>query len=90
MATSCTQIGLQIDSHDLEYPIWWLLQAPDSDYHLEATRTLSRLDRYLDPSYEPCALICTTCNGKPEIGDFTLMLRTESDSLYMDSTLVAP
>jgi 4-amino-4-deoxy-L-arabinose transferase-like glycosyltransferase len=90
LATSCYQVGLQIDSHDLEYLIWWLLQAPESGYRLEATSTLSRLDSYLDPSFEPCAVICTICDDMASIGDLLLVLSTENVSLYVDSTLDVP
>jgi hypothetical protein len=73
-AGGCEQIGLRIDSSDLEYPIWWLLDAPQSGYHIEATETTPALARYLDPDFKPCAILCTVCGereslyGLPRIG----------------------
>jgi hypothetical protein len=59
--TACTEIGLIIDSSDLEYAYWWLLDAPQSGRRLESLRPMPELRRYLDPDFRPCAIICTEC-----------------------------
>lgn len=75
--SSCQQIGLVIDSHDKEYLIWSVLGAPENGMHLEVLDPLSASSRYLDPSFEPCAVFCTMCGpgrtdweGIPLVGEF--------------------
>lgn len=63
-ATGCTQIGLRIDSHDLEYPLWWLLGAPQNGLRMEHLDPVPHLARYADPSFKPCAVLCTICGGR--------------------------
>jgi hypothetical protein len=75
-ATSCRSVGLLIDSHDLEYTFWWLLNAPQSGIRIESIDTYPRLQRYVDPNFKPCAIICTICSDKTTLhkldlgGDF--------------------
>jgi len=76
-STSCQDIGLMLDSSDLEYPFWWLLDAPQSGRRLESLVAVPELERTLDPSFEPCAIICTECgrdqpilNGLDLAGEF--------------------
>jgi hypothetical protein len=74
---SCRAVGLQLDSHDYEYNYWWLLDAPQNGTRLETIYTLPELERYLDPTFKPCAILCTICRGKthlhglPLISDYT-------------------
>jgi hypothetical protein len=63
-ATGCTQIGLRIDSHDLEYPFWWLLDAPQSEIRLEHVDPYPHLLRYVAPDFRPCAILCMVCDGR--------------------------
>ncbi len=65
--SGCTQVGLQIDSHDLEYPFWWLLKAPQSGIRIESIYYPSLLARYADPNFKPCAIICTICAGRTRL-----------------------
>jgi hypothetical protein len=66
-ASGCTQIGLRIDSHDLEYPYWWLLEAPQSGVRVERLDPDPRLTGYVDPSFRPCAILCTICSGRERL-----------------------
>jgi Dolichyl-phosphate-mannose-protein mannosyltransferase len=68
----CTQVGLRIDSHDVEYPIWWLLQAPQSGIRIESLYYSNLLSRYADPDFKPCAIICTICNGRIRLNGLEL------------------
>ncbi len=74
--SGCSQVGLRIDSHDLEYPYWWILDAPQSGIQIKSIYPLPTLAHYLDPAYEPCAILCTICGGRPRLhglsraGDF--------------------
>ncbi len=64
--TSCRDIGLRIDSHDLEYPYWRLLEAPESGIRIKTVDEYRYLERYLDRSFEPCAIICSICGDREE------------------------
>ncbi|MGZ4008683.1 MAG: hypothetical protein ACXVJV_16075, partial [Mucilaginibacter sp.] len=75
-ASGCQSVGLRLDSHDLEYPFWWLLNAPQSGIRIESIDTSPLFQRYADPNFKPCAIICTICSDKPRLhnldfsGDF--------------------
>jgi len=63
-ASQCQDVGLRIDSGDLEYAIWWLLDAPQSGIRLEHLDPYPHLARYADPDFTPCAILCTVCGGR--------------------------
>ncbi len=65
--TGCQDIGLKLDSNDLEYAYWWLLGAPQNGMRLESIVTYPELERYLDPNFKPCVIICTTCGDQPQL-----------------------
>ena len=75
-SSGCSRLGLRIDSHDLEYPYWWILDAPQSGVQIETIYPLPSLAGYVDSGYEPCAILCTICGGRPRLhglirmGDF--------------------
>jgi hypothetical protein len=66
-STGCQDIGLKLDSHDLEYAYWWLLGAPQNGMRLESIVTYPELERYLDPDFKPCVIICSTCGEQPQL-----------------------
>jgi len=75
--TGCKDIGLKLDSNDLEYAYWYLIGAPQNEMRLESIVTSPELERYLDPTFKPCIIICTTCsreavtlNGMQLIGGY--------------------
>jgi Dolichyl-phosphate-mannose-protein mannosyltransferase len=68
----CTQVGLRIDSHDPEYPFWWSLHAPQSKVRIETIYYPSQLARYADPSFTPCAILCTICSGRNQLNGLKL------------------
>ena len=63
----CEEVGLKIDSHDIEYPFWWLLDSPQSGIRIEAVETYPHLERYIDPGFKPCAIICRVCGGREHL-----------------------
>jgi hypothetical protein len=71
--STCRSVGLQLDSHDLEYTFWWLLDAPQSGIRLETIYTYPILERYVDPSFKPCAILCTICRGKARLHGLDLV-----------------
>jgi hypothetical protein len=70
--SGCKQVGLRIDSHDMEYPFWWLLKAPQSGIRIESLYYSKILSRYADPNFKPCAIICTICNGRTRLNGLEL------------------
>ncbi len=70
--SGCRQVGLRIDSHDLEYTFWWLLKAPQSGIRLESLYYSEQLARYADPNFKPCAIICTICSGRTRLNGLEL------------------
>lgn len=75
-STDCKDVGLKKDSGDIEYPYWWLLEAPQSGIRIEAIDPTAALERYIDPSFSPCAIICSVCDdrdrfhGLERVGDY--------------------
>jgi hypothetical protein len=75
-ALDCKQVGLRLNSSELEYAFWWLLDAPQSGVKMEILYTYPVLERYIDHSFKPCAIICTICgerttlHGLPLVADF--------------------
>jgi len=61
---SCQKVGLLLDSKDLEYTFWWLFEAPQSGVQLRFVTASPEVEIFLDPDYEPCAIICTKCQGE--------------------------
>jgi hypothetical protein len=82
----CRRVGLVTTRDDLEYTFWRLLGAPDSQVVIEHLRASPQTQRYLDPTFSPCAVICTDCAGLPA----TLELPLASDfghvRLYLQTT----
>jgi hypothetical protein len=65
--SGCKDVGLRIDSHDLEYTFWWLLKAPQSGIRVESIYYSDYLNRYADPNFKPCAIICTICGSRSQL-----------------------
>ncbi|NJD60675.1 MAG: hypothetical protein C3F13_00190 [Anaerolineales bacterium] len=70
--SGCKDVGLRIDSRDVEYPIWWLLKAPQSGIRIESLYYSEVLDRYADPTFKPCAIFCTICSGRTRLNGLDL------------------
>ena len=85
-ATGCRQIGMQIDSHDLEYPFWLLLRAPQSGMRLEHIDPPSHLARYVDPAFRPCAILCMVCGGRARLHGLERSGTFGPIALYLGST----
>jgi hypothetical protein len=70
---ACRNIGLRIDSSDKEYLFWSSL---DRTARVETIYTFPELESYKDPSFKPCAILCTICgertaiHGLDRVGEF--------------------
>jgi hypothetical protein len=72
--SNCRDVGLKTDYSDLDYPWWWLLRAPQSGVRIEYLTIDPPLERYADPAFRPCAVICTICAGEQEAEGFPLVV----------------
>lgn len=72
LSSGCKNVGLEIDSHDLEYVFWWLLGAPQNGIHIETINPSPRSERYEKTGFKPCAIICTICVDSPNVHGLSL------------------
>ena len=82
--SGCRDIGLRIDSSDLEYPFWWILGAPFSGYRLESIFAFPEAERYLQDDFQPCAVICTICDDQREWSGLDLVGKYDNARLYLN------
>jgi hypothetical protein len=68
----CHEVELRIDSHDPQYPIWWLLKAPQSGVRIESLYNSAVLNRYADPAFKPCAILRAICAGRTQLNGLNL------------------
>lgn len=60
-----------------------MLYAPQNGYRLEMINTYPMLEHLLDREFVPCAVICTICDGRAEIGDLMLYSDFSGVGLYL-------
>ena len=86
-AQDCNAVGLALYRFDLEYPFWWLLEAPQSGVRIENLQTTPTSKQYIDESFKPCAIICTRgfCLGRDKMAGLPLVLRSGHVQLFLES-----
>jgi hypothetical protein len=84
--TGCKEVGLRIDSHDIEYEFWWLLGAPENGTRVESIYYSEVLARYADPSFKPCAIICTICSDRTRLHGLDLSATFAQAKLFLGDT----
>ncbi len=74
----CDRVGVALSGHGAEYPLWALLGAPQAPVEIEWLVGGNPSERYADPAFEPCAVICQKCpdswdtvRGLPKVYDDT-------------------
>jgi hypothetical protein len=82
-ASSCTRVGLRINSHDLEGQFWWLLRAPQSGIEIQTIYPLDSLRSLVDPQFRPCAILCTICGDRTRLHGLPLISQSKYLSLFM-------
>jgi hypothetical protein len=84
---ACARVGLRLDSGDLEYAFWWLLNAPQSGTRIETLYPLPSLDPLVDRSFEPCAVVCSVCDDtRQELSGLPLVIDGGVFKLFAAST----
>ena len=63
-ALGIREIGLNLTDHSEEYPLWVLLGAPSEDLRIEWVATETTSHKYLDPNFDPDAIICEQCSAQ--------------------------
>lgn len=84
--SGCKDVGLRIDSHDIEYEFWWLLGAPQDGTRIESVYYSSDLARYADPAFKPCAIICTICSDRTRLNGLNLTSTFGETKLFTGDT----
>jgi hypothetical protein len=80
--SGCTAVGLRANSDFLEYPLWWLLDAPQSGVRIESLETSADLERFVDPDFAPCAVVCANCGENETPAGLPLMGSYDSLRVY--------
>ena len=87
--SGCKQVGLRIDSHDLEYVFWWLLRAPQSGIRIESIYVTERLKPLLDPAFRPCAILCTICGDRDRLHGLPMAADLDRLDVFLGPGFVA-
>jgi hypothetical protein len=81
--TGCQRIGLRLDSSDSEYVIWWLLDAPQNGTRLGSLSASPMTERYVDWDLDPCAIVCTRCQGRTSLHGLPLKTDYSGISVFV-------
>ena len=81
----CREVGISISRKDLEYTFWWLLEAPQSGIHIRYVEAPPALEKYLDPAFAPCAIICTECQGAQDFHQLPIAIEAGHVQLFLES-----
>ena len=57
-AVGCREVGILLAGGGAEYPIWVFLGAPDESLRIEWIVSATPSERFEDPSFAPCAIVC--------------------------------
>ena len=57
----CKYVGLNLSGDSAEYPCWMLFGSPESEVRIEWFEEGTPSERYIDPNFEACAVICHKC-----------------------------
>jgi hypothetical protein len=81
--SDCHKIGLHLTSNDGEYYVWSLFSTPNSAYQLEWVSVSTASNKYQISNFEPCAIICHSCDpGLRELGGLKLEYTTGDLQLF--------
>jgi len=78
-ASGCESVGLSYSRTNLEYQIWYLLDAPQSGISIRHLVSIPEFDSKQYVSFKPCAVICTQCDILPD----EYRLPSETDYKYL-------
>ncbi len=84
---ACGQVGLMLSGGGAEYPVWALLGAPRADLRLEWLVGGTPSERFADPGFTPCAILCQGCEEQGEtIRGLPLVYSRSDYHLYLQAS----
>jgi hypothetical protein len=81
--SQCKDIGIALSGSGAEYPYWVLLGAPRDDLRIEWIVAGTPSARYSDPDFQPCAVICDTCDDEQTFRELPFFTQFGDINLYM-------
>ena len=81
--TGCTDVGLKIDSNDPEYIFWELFDAKEKNIRMEIINPDSYSTRFIDPTFHPCAVICSICAEKEPLIGLPFFFKDHGITLFL-------
>jgi hypothetical protein len=86
-AAACRNVGLMLGGDDPEYLWWVLLSAPGRPVRFEWLVKGTPSDRFADPRFKPCAVVCTSCPAEwQSVDDLPLVFRSGKLRLFLKSS----
>jgi hypothetical protein len=82
--SDCKSVGLSYARTNLEYQIWYLLQAPQSGVTIRHLVSISDFVSQIDSAFRSCAVICTKCDAVPEEFRFSDQFDFDHMRLYLE------
>jgi hypothetical protein len=79
----CMNVGMAISGSGAEYPYWILLGAPRDDLRIEWIVAGTPSARFSDPDFQPCAVICDTCDDEQTFRGLPIFSQFGDINLYM-------
>ena len=83
LESQCKDIGIALSGSGAEYPYWLLLGAPRDDLRIEWIVAGTPSARYSDPDFQPCAVICDTCDDQQSFQGLPLVDEQGKIKLYL-------
>jgi hypothetical protein len=78
----CLKLGLNMGNMALEYPLWVLLGAPRDDLQVEWL-VAGPSSRYAKTEFQPCAVLCDSCEGQAEYNGLPQVFHYDTLRLYL-------
>lgn len=79
----CGQVDVSANPSFLKYPMWWMLDAPQSDIRIEFVDIAPHTVPNADPGFEHCAIVCSICDEQEVYHGLRIAGTYDSIKLYM-------
>jgi hypothetical protein len=85
LRADCNRVALSLSGNAAEYPLWAYMQAPDKNLEIEWIVSGTPSEKYEDPDFSPCAVICEGCPAdRTEIRSLPIDYEVGQLQLYLD------
>jgi len=82
-AAECKEVGLLYSRNNLEYQLWYLLDAPQSGISIRHLASLPAFEAQREALFRPCAVVCTTCDALPDEYELPVSIDYGDVRLYL-------